>query len=47
MEEPDDRSRRCFLKASSTLGLAVAFGRATIGEALQICNPILLKRRTP
>ena len=33
MEEPDDRSRRCLLKASSMLGLAVAFGRATIGEA--------------
>ena len=33
MEEPQDRSRRWLLKASSTLGLAVAFGRATIGEA--------------
>ena len=33
MKEPDDRSRRCFLKASSMLGLAVAFGPATIGEA--------------
>ena len=31
--EPDDRSRRCFLKASSMLGLAVAFKPATIGEA--------------
>ena len=31
--EPDDRSRRCFLKASSKLGLAVAFKAATIGEA--------------
>src|SRR5271170_6967172 len=31
--EPDDRSRRCFLKASSMLGLAVAFSPATIGEA--------------
>src|SRR5271170_4410791 len=31
--EPDDRSRRCFLKASSMLGLAVAFKSATIGEA--------------
>jgi len=28
-----DRSRRCFLKTSSTLGLAVAFRPATIGEA--------------
>jgi pimeloyl-ACP methyl ester carboxylesterase len=34
MQEPDDRSRRCFLKASSMLGLAAAFGPATIGEAL-------------
>ena len=31
--EPDDGSRRCFLKASSMLGLAVAFKPATIGEA--------------
>jgi pimeloyl-ACP methyl ester carboxylesterase len=33
MKQPDDRSRRCFLKASSMLGLAVAFGPATIGDA--------------
>jgi pimeloyl-ACP methyl ester carboxylesterase len=33
MKEADDRSRRGFLKASSTLGLAVAFGPATLGEA--------------
>ena len=33
MKEPDDRSRRCFLKASSMSGMAVAFGRTTIGEA--------------
>jgi maltoporin len=33
MKEPDDRSRRCFLKASSMLDLAVAFRPATIGEA--------------
>ncbi len=33
MKQPDDRSRRGFLKASSMLGLAVAFGPATIGEA--------------
>ena len=33
MKEPDDRSRRRFLKASSMLGLAVAFRPATIGEA--------------
>jgi pimeloyl-ACP methyl ester carboxylesterase len=33
MKQPDDRSRRRFLKASSMLGLAVAFGPATIGEA--------------
>ncbi len=33
MKEPDDRSRRCFLKASSMLGLAVAFRPATNGQA--------------
>src|SRR5580698_7327732 len=33
MKQADDRSRRCFLKASSILGLAVAFRPATIGEA--------------
>ena len=33
MKQPDDRSRRCFLKASSALGLAVAFGPVGIGEA--------------
>jgi hypothetical protein len=32
MKEPDDRSRRGFLKASSMLGLAVAFRPAAIGE---------------
>jgi hypothetical protein len=32
MKEPADRSRRCFLKASSMLGLAVGFRPATIGE---------------
>src|SRR5271170_1475064 len=33
MKEPDERSRRCFLKASSMLGLAAALRPATIGEA--------------
>jgi pimeloyl-ACP methyl ester carboxylesterase len=33
MNERDDRSRRGFLKAGSMLGLAAAFGPATIGEA--------------
>jgi hypothetical protein len=33
MKERDDRSRRCFLKASSMLGLAAAFGPGMIGEA--------------
>jgi hypothetical protein len=33
MKQPDDRSRGCFLKASSMLGLAVALSPATIGEA--------------
>jgi hypothetical protein len=33
MKLPDDRSRRGFLKASSMLGLAVAFGPATTREA--------------
>ena len=34
MKEPDDTSRRRFLKASSMLGVAAAFGPAAIGEAL-------------
>jgi hypothetical protein len=42
MKERDDRSRRCFLKASSMLGLAAAFRPATIAE-----YRIALKRRTP
>jgi len=33
MKQPDDRSRRCFLKASSMLGLALAFSPARIGHA--------------
>ncbi len=33
MKEPGDTSRRCFLKSSSMLGLAVAFRPATVGEA--------------
>jgi pimeloyl-ACP methyl ester carboxylesterase len=33
MKQPDNGSRRCFLKAGSMLGLAVAFSPATIGEA--------------
>jgi hypothetical protein len=33
MNELDDRSLRCFLKASSMLGLAAAFSSATSGEA--------------
>src|ERR1700688_4957448 len=33
MKEPDGRSRRCFLKASSMLGLGAAFMPPTIGEA--------------
>ena len=33
MKHPDGRSRRGFLKAGSVLGLAAAFGPATIGEA--------------
>jgi anaerobic selenocysteine-containing dehydrogenase len=32
MKHPDDRLRRGFLKASSALGLAVAFGPKSIGE---------------
>jgi hypothetical protein len=32
MKQPNDRSRRHFLKASSMLGLAVAFRPATIGK---------------
>ena len=33
MREPDGRSRGCFLKASSMLGLGAAFMPPTIGEA--------------
>src|ERR1700693_4805415 len=33
MKQPEDRSRRSFLKASSMLGLAVTFNPATLGEA--------------
>jgi pimeloyl-ACP methyl ester carboxylesterase len=33
MKQPEDKSRRGFLKASSMLGLAVTFGPATLGEA--------------
>jgi uncharacterized protein DUF6130 len=33
MKQPDDRSRGCFLKASSMSGLAVELSPATIGEA--------------
>ena len=33
MKRTDDRSRRCFLKASSMLGLGAAFMPPTIGEA--------------
>ena len=32
MKQPDERSRRCFLKASSMLGLTVAVSPGTIGE---------------
>ena len=37
MKEPDDRSRRCFLKGSSMVGLAVGLRPATMGEAF--ANP--------
>jgi pimeloyl-ACP methyl ester carboxylesterase len=33
MKQPEDKSRRCFLKASSMLGLAATFSPATLGEA--------------
>jgi len=36
MKQPDDRSRRCFLKASSMLGLAVAFTPGTTGETIKV-----------
>ena len=38
MKENEDKSRRRFLKASSTLGLAVAFGPRTIIEAFAASN---------
>jgi pimeloyl-ACP methyl ester carboxylesterase len=34
MRGPDDRTRRCFLKASSMLGLAVAFRPATLNATI-------------
>jgi pimeloyl-ACP methyl ester carboxylesterase len=37
MKQTEDRSRRCFLKASSLLGLAVTFSPATLSEAF--ANP--------
>jgi len=33
IEQPEDSSRRRFLKVSSTLGLAIAFSPGMIGEA--------------
>jgi pimeloyl-ACP methyl ester carboxylesterase len=38
MDQQDDKSRRGFLKASSALGLAAAFGPAAIGEAVADSN---------
>ena len=38
MKQPDDRSRRRFLKASSMLGLAAAFSPRTIAEAITNSN---------
>jgi len=38
MTQPDDRSRRRFLKASSMLGLAAAFSPRTIAEAITNSN---------
>ena len=47
MTQPEDRSRRCFLKASSMLGLAVAFGPATIGEAFADAKSKLTEKDGP
>ncbi len=48
MKQPDDRSRRGFLKAGSMLGLAVAFGRAMMGEAFaDLISKTTQKERTP
>jgi uncharacterized protein (DUF1501 family) len=47
MKEPDDKARRRFLKASSMLGLAVAFSPATIGEAFaNVKSKTTLKENT-
>ena len=47
MKQPEDRSRRRFLKASSMLGLAVAFSPETIVEAFADSKSKTNKRRTP
>ncbi len=47
MTQAEDRSRRCFLKASSMLGLAVAFGPATIGEAFADAKSKLTEKDGP
>jgi pimeloyl-ACP methyl ester carboxylesterase len=39
MKQPEDKSRRCFLKASSMLGLAATFSPATLGEAFAHSKP--------
>ncbi|HYP67587.1 MAG TPA: twin-arginine translocation signal domain-containing protein [Thiobacillaceae bacterium] len=47
MKQSDDKSRRRLLKASSMLGLAVAFSPGTIREALADSKSKRLNRRTP
>ena len=42
MKQPDDRSRRCFLKASSMLGLAVACSPGTSAAALGSKPPAVM-----
>src|SRR6202789_1873854 len=47
MKEAGDRSRRCFLKVSSMLSLAVAFRPATMGEAFANSKSKAAKKEHP
>jgi hypothetical protein len=47
MTHADEGWRRGFLKASSMLGLALAFGPATIGEAFTDANSKSTEKEAP
>jgi len=44
MEQVSNNSRRLFLKASSMLGLGVAFGQGRIGQAFTNSQPIAIDK---